>query len=253
MTLNTLLCIFAHPDDELYTAGLLALLATNGVAVHLLCLTRGENGAPGRPRIAPDANLGEVRSLEMACSARVLGAASLTFLNYVDRLDENGGLTEPAHEPAALRAALRAQMARCLPQVVLTHGSDGEYGHPAHRLLHRLVKETVAELEDEKRPFLYTFQAHFPEHPFPKEANHSDSAHRIINVSRFQESHTLPMFACHWTQASWWAHLKSQKQGRPASIPETWRRRPFEAIHRHLPTHPAANDPLEQWLDQHDA
>lgn len=252
MTLNTLLCIFAHPDDELYTAGLLALLASNGVAVHLLCLTRGENGAPGMPRIAPDADLGEIRSREMACAAQALGASSLTFMNYIDRLDETGGMTEPEHDAATLRAELQAHIRRLSPQGVLTHGSDGEYGHPAHKLLHRLVKTAVSEMVAEERPFLYTFMANFPDQPYPDEVNQSDPANRIIDVSAYQESHVLPMLECHWTQASWWAHLKSEKLGRPVTIKEAWRKRPFEGIRRLLPTTPTDTDLLREWLNQHE-
>ncbi|MEZ4589805.1 MAG: PIG-L deacetylase family protein [Chloroflexota bacterium] len=251
MTLNTLLCIFAHPDDELYTAGLLAMLASKGVAVHLLCLTRGENGAPGMPRIAADADLGEIRGREMACAAQALGASSLTFMNYIDRLDETGGMTEPAHDAATLRAELQAQIRRLSPQAVLTHGSDGEYGHPAHKLLHRLVKEAVFEMAEGERPFLYSFMAHFIGQPYLDEVNHSDPADYLIDVRAFQESHVLPMLTCHWTQASWWAHLKSEKLGRPVTIKEAWRKRPFEGIQRQSPPTPTGTDPLGEWLNQH--
>lgn len=251
--LTAVLCIFAHPDDELYTAGLLAHVVTHGVAVHLLCMTRGENGAPGMPRIPADANLGEIRTREMACAARALGAAGLDFLDYVDRLDEDGGMTEPAHAPQQLQAELRAHMDRVAPQLVLTHGSGGEYGHPAHKLLHRMVKRTIMRQES-GGPLLYSFQADFPGHPFPDEVNAGEQAHIVVDVSRYQESHVLPMLECHWTQASWWAYLKSEKLQRPVTIAEAWRRRPLEGLHRHVPppaAQPTGRDVLADWLNRH--
>lgn len=247
------LCVFAHPDDELYTAGLLAHLVTHGVAVHLLCMTRGEHGAPGMPRIPAGANLGEIRAREMACAARTLGAKNLTFMDYVDRLDEDGGMTEPAHDPQQLQAELLGHIDCVAPQLVLTHGSDGEYGHPAHKLLHRMVKQTIME-QGIEGPMLYSFQADFPGHPFPDEVNVSDPAHVLVDVSHYQESHVLPMLECHWTQASWWAHMKSEKLQRPVTIQDAWRRRPVEGLHRHVPPvsgQPLGHDVFLAWLSRH--
>ncbi len=50
MSKSTLLAVLAHPDDESFgMGGTLALYASRGVDVHLVCATRGEVGevAPG--------------------------------------------------------------------------------------------------------------------------------------------------------------------------------------------------------------
>jgi N-acetyl-1-D-myo-inositol-2-amino-2-deoxy-alpha-D-glucopyranoside deacetylase len=42
---NSLVAVLAHPDDESFgMGGTLALYAQKGVAIHLICATRGEAG-----------------------------------------------------------------------------------------------------------------------------------------------------------------------------------------------------------------
>ena len=46
MSNRVLLAVLAHPDDESFgMGGTLALYASRGVDVHLVCATRGEVGA----------------------------------------------------------------------------------------------------------------------------------------------------------------------------------------------------------------
>jgi LmbE family N-acetylglucosaminyl deacetylase len=73
--------IFAHPDDEAF--GPVATLlkeVKDGTEVHLVTLTAGENGTN------PDSltNLGEVRVQEWENAAKLIGAASTTYMGYVD-------------------------------------------------------------------------------------------------------------------------------------------------------------------------
>ena len=81
-----LMCVMAHPDDESLGVGAtLARYRAEGVEIHLVTATRGERGWFG----APDGNpgleeLGKVREAELREAARVLGLASLAFLDYID-------------------------------------------------------------------------------------------------------------------------------------------------------------------------
>ena len=70
------MAVLAHPDDETFgMGGTLALYATRGVHVHLVCATRGEVGM-WTPNIWRGSNLVEVRRVyELRCAARVLGLA----------------------------------------------------------------------------------------------------------------------------------------------------------------------------------
>ncbi|MEM7735243.1 MAG: PIG-L deacetylase family protein [Deinococcota bacterium] len=250
-TLSSVLCVIAHPDDELFNAGTLVHLAQHGVDVHLVCATRGEQGAPGYPPLDDLTELGQVRSQEMNCAAEVIGAASLEFLGYVDETGEDSVLIEFAHDPTQLREDITHAIQQTQAEVIITHGSDGEYGHPAHKLLHRAVCDAANALAS---PLVYSFQASFDGHPDPKNANQSDTADVVVDTACYLESHVMPMFECHRTQSSWWLHLKTQKLGRPATKAEAWHLHPRKGLCRQVPKDTSASqidDIFTRWLAAH--
>ena len=133
-----LMCVFAHPDDEsLAFGGTLALSAAQGIEVSLVSATRGERGWAGDPAAQPGPReLGRLREAELRAAAHALGARHLTFLDYVDgELDR----AEPSEVVAKLVAALR----RDRPDVVVTFGPDGAYGHPDHIAVSRHATAAV--------------------------------------------------------------------------------------------------------------
>lgn len=119
--------ILAHPDDETFGAGGTLLRYTDlGVECHSLSLTRGEASTnhPASGPVSP-AELGRLREAELAESGRRLGLRSTTCLGYPD-----GRLAEaPAGD--VLRD-LVGWLRRVRPDVVITWGPDGGYGHPDH-------------------------------------------------------------------------------------------------------------------------
>ncbi len=125
-----LLAVLAHPDDEsLGFGGTLARYAAEGVAVHLVTATlgdrgrfRGERDGPSHP--GPEA-LARIREGELRAAVDVLGVRSLTLLGYGD-----GRLDEADPDDAVRRIA--AEVRRVRPQVVVTFGPEGAYGHPDH-------------------------------------------------------------------------------------------------------------------------
>lgn len=122
-----LMCVLAHPDDEsLGVGGTLARYAAEGVATSLVMATRGERGWTGDPAANPGLSaLGTLRAAELQAAARVLGLGRVDFLDYVDgELDQ----AEPAEVIGKIAACLRAVR----PQVVVTFGPEGGYGHPDH-------------------------------------------------------------------------------------------------------------------------
>jgi len=241
-----LLCVVAHPDDEtILCGGLLALLARRGVAVHIACLTRGEGGELGEPPRAERANLGEVREQEMVCAVGKLGGKSLTFLGYVDpTVGPDNTLSAPAADPTMLAG----QIINCIQQfnaeVVLSHGSNGEYGHPAHRLVHTTTRIAVASLA-EKAPALYSFAAHYPHHPYPRLANADDPADWVVDVSAVLD-HKEAAARCHATQNALFVRRRSELAGRPLSLREVLFTE--EAVCRQwVGPHPA-EDVLGKWV-----
>jgi N-acetyl-1-D-myo-inositol-2-amino-2-deoxy-alpha-D-glucopyranoside deacetylase len=130
---RVLLAIVPHPDDEAYSiGGTLALAARNGVEVHVLCATRGEGGQSSDPAARSPEQIAAVRMDEMTAACRILGTRPPIFLDYPD-----GGLAA-VNLPDAVGEIVRAIRA-VKPQVVITFGADGVYGHPDHVALHKLV------------------------------------------------------------------------------------------------------------------
>lgn len=139
---NSLLAIFAHPDDEAFRCGgTLALLARRGVHVHVLTFTRGQAGSCGQPPICTREELGVVRTDELLCSCQALGLETPLVLDY-----EDGRLAEVAQDEGVTRVTACIQAIR--PQVLLTWPLHGLSGHPDHSAVSRW---TVAAYQQAKR------------------------------------------------------------------------------------------------------
>ena len=142
-----LLACFAHPDDEAFpVGGALAAHAGRGVAIRLLTTTLGEEGEIRQEGAATRETLPAIRRVELACAVRALGLAEHEVLGYRD-----SGMAKSAsngHPNAYVNAAadevverLVAEIRRFRPQVVLTFGPDGLYGHPDHIAVWRHTTE----------------------------------------------------------------------------------------------------------------
>ncbi len=152
----------AHPDDEtLATGGLIAHLVASGKRVSVLTATRGERG-----EVYPDVtyqNLSDLRVSELARALRTLGADGPAFLGSAPavteprRYEDSGmiwlspGLAGPdpkappdcfANVKTAL-ADLRAWCKHAQPDLLLTYGPAGGYGHPDHVRCHELASEVT--------------------------------------------------------------------------------------------------------------
>jgi N-acetyl-1-D-myo-inositol-2-amino-2-deoxy-alpha-D-glucopyranoside deacetylase len=148
---STLLLVHAHPDDEaIATGGVMARAHDEGHRVVLVTCTGGELGeihnldeASTRPRLA------EVRAEELRQAAEVLGVDRVELLGYRDSgmpgVPENED-PRSFHRAPLLQAAQRlvAILREERPQVVVTYGADGIYGHPDHVKAHEV---TVAALD----------------------------------------------------------------------------------------------------------
>lgn len=122
-----LMCIVAHPDDEsLAMGGTLAKYACEGVETSLVVATRGERGWRGPDSENPgEEMLGAFREKEVREASGILGISHLAFLGYLD-----GDLDEAEDEEVIAR--LVALLRSLRPQVVVTFGPEGLYGHPDH-------------------------------------------------------------------------------------------------------------------------
>ncbi len=126
-----LMAVLAHPDDEsLGFGGTLAKYASEAVDVFLVTATRGEGGRfRGIPR-GDDRHPGAeavagIREAELRAAAAALGICDVSLLGYRDQqLDR----AEPREAIGRIVARVRALR----PDVVVTFGPDGAYGHPDH-------------------------------------------------------------------------------------------------------------------------
>jgi mycothiol S-conjugate amidase len=150
------LTLHAHPDDEASKgAPTMARYHAEGVRTILVCATGGEEGdlhnpslrEPGQPfhGLTPEQEklrLTELRPLELARSAEVIGFDEVVMLGYRD----SGMEDSPANDdPASFHQAdfdeavgrLVAEIRRTRPQVLITYNDDQQgYPHPDHLKVH---------------------------------------------------------------------------------------------------------------------
>jgi len=152
----TLLLVHAHPDDEsISTGGVMMKAKAHGHRVVLATATRGEVGeiynmdeASSRPR------LGEIRTQELKNAGDILGVDRIEFLGYrdsgmVDTADNKDprSFHQAKLEEAAVKLAALMRDER--PDVVVTYGEDGVYGHPDHVKAHFVTNAALDLLERE--------------------------------------------------------------------------------------------------------
>jgi N-acetylglucosamine malate deacetylase 2 len=222
------LVFIAHPDDEtMFAGGTIALLTRAGVLVRVVCATRGEGGEAGEPPLCTRDALGEVRSAELRCAADALGCAGVAFLSFQDPdVGTDGTLGAYAGGPEAVADALMGQLRADAYDALITHGTNGEYGHPGHVLTHRagLMAARQAGMQA-----VFTFGAHFSDHPRPRSSNHDDAADYIVDVSSVFEA-KLAAAECHQTQAALFVRRPSQEAGHPVALRHALLR--VETFHR---------------------
>ena len=138
-----LMCVLAHPDDEsLGTGGTLAKYAAEGVETYLITATRGERGRFGDSEGRPSADvIGRTREAELRAAASELGVREVAVLGHPD-----GALD--SHDRAGALDAIAGHLRRIRPQVVVTFGPEGAYGHPDHIAISQLTSAAVVRAAD---------------------------------------------------------------------------------------------------------
>jgi LmbE family N-acetylglucosaminyl deacetylase len=142
-----LMAVLAHPDDEsLGMGGTLAKYASEGVDVCLITATRGDAGRfrgcrsddEGHPGPAA---VGRIREGELRAAAAVLGLREVSVLGHhdqqLDRVD-----------PCEVVGQIVAHVRRIRPEVVVTFGPDGAYGHPDHIAISQFTTAAMVAAAD---------------------------------------------------------------------------------------------------------
>ena len=132
---SDILVVIAHPDDEVFASGTICLCAERGFRISIASATDGEGGSrDGRP----DASLGKIRREELTLSAQVLGVKEVCFLGQADSAHPDGE-GEGSWNQQGFIDKLAEMIRQQNPQLILTHGPQGGYGHAAHGLVYRSV------------------------------------------------------------------------------------------------------------------
>ncbi len=141
-TRRKLMAVLAHPDDEsLGVGGTLAKYAAEGVEVSVVTATRGDGGRfRGRPRghaehPGQDA-LGTIREAELRAAATALGVRDVSVLGYPDQHLDRA-------DPREAIGRIAAHIRRFRPDVLVTFGADGGYGHPDHIAISQFATAAV--------------------------------------------------------------------------------------------------------------
>ncbi|GMV84312.1 MAG: GlcNAc-PI de-N-acetylase [Dehalococcoidia bacterium] len=143
----TLLAFIPHPDDEAYSfAGTIALAASAGWDCYLECASFGERGKRHDGGPTAPGKVADAREAELRASCRLLGAHPPRFWGLPDG--------ELQHGRGEQRRVTRLIVGR-RPDLVLSLGPDGVYGHPDHIALYRWVTEAWASLPLPRPPLLY--------------------------------------------------------------------------------------------------
>src|SRR3974390_2978294 len=126
-----LMAVLAHPDDEsLGVGGTLAKYASEGIDVFLLTATRGGRGRFQGYRLEDHQHpgplaLADIREGELRAAASALGVREVSILDYHDQQLDRANVGEAV-------AIIARHIRRVQPDVIVTFGPDGAYGHPDH-------------------------------------------------------------------------------------------------------------------------
>ena len=142
-----LMAVLAHPDDEsLGVGGTLAKYASEGVDVCLVTATRGDAGRFRGYRSGEDghpgpAAVGSIREGELRAAAAVLGLRDVSVLGHRDaQLDRA--------DPREVVGQIVTDIRRFRPDVVVTFGPDGAYGHPDHIAISQFTTAAMVAAAD---------------------------------------------------------------------------------------------------------
>lgn len=227
----SILVVSAHPDDEtLFAGGTLAMYAEKGHRVFILETTRGQGGEIGEPPLTTRENLAAFREQEVRKAARTLGVEGIFFLPYIDPYMQINGIARRIEVPLTdFAAAIGGYVQKIEPDLVITHGSNGEYGHPQHVYTHRATR--LALNSGRPNTALISWSAWHKPAERERILNKDDPADMIYDITPW---HAIKVAAalCHRTQ-----HAMFLRNSGTASVPQmVWKTEAFHVWRGPLPS-----------------
>jgi LmbE family N-acetylglucosaminyl deacetylase len=153
MDKSILLC-FAHPDDEVGCAPLVARCVAEGGKATLICATDGDVGDVDEKYLRDYPSIAALRRAELECAAKTAGYTELVTFGYRD--SGMMGTPDNQHERSFWSAPLEEVTARVIdvmrrvrPQIVITFNTFGAYGHPDHIKINQATLAAFHQLQTE--------------------------------------------------------------------------------------------------------
>jgi len=148
---SRLLGIFAHPDDETFCAGgTFARYAEQGAEIMVVSATRGEAGQIRDAAVGNRRTIAAVREAELRLACESLGITKVRCLDYVDGTLADADFSALANEVAEIICEFR-------PDVVITFGPDGGYGHPDHQTISAVTTAACQRTADPPPRLYYSY------------------------------------------------------------------------------------------------
>lgn len=144
--LGTILSVWAHPDDETFSAaGIMTAAVQNKQRVVCVTATKGEAGSQDL-RKWPLQTLARTRSAELQAALEIIGVTEHHWLGYQDG---KCAAVDPKQASQQLSSIIRSVE----PDSILTFGPDGLTGHPDHQAISAWVDGAIQGLSS--RPTVY--------------------------------------------------------------------------------------------------
>ena len=225
-----ILVVSAHPDDEtLFSGGTLAMYAQKGHDVYILETTRGEGGEVGEPPLTTPDNLGAHREREVRKAARILDVRDIFFLPFIDPHMEINGIARPIDVPLdEFSKAIDTYLQQLQPNLVITHGSNGEYGHPQHIFTHQATRQALANGYSDTA--WMSWSAWYARSERERVLNKDDHADIVRDITPWLEIKTAAAL-CHKTQHA----MFLRNSGAPSVVDMIWKTESFHIWRGPLP------------------
>ncbi len=198
-----MMCVVAHADDEIFCAGALAHHTRQGRSLVIVIMTDGAGGPPAYDTKMAKPAIVAMRRKEMQNSANILGAQNVEFLDFEDQGYIAEGVFGPLGvSPDDITQKIRALLDQYQPRVILTHGPDGEYGHPHHVVASQCTTEAFEQWcqhGDDFHGQLYYCCAHHAAAPIPF-SNISVGTDYIFPVTGRNYETRKKVMLCHVSQ-----------------------------------------------------
>ncbi|MGH8104036.1 MAG: PIG-L deacetylase family protein [bacterium] len=225
---KTLLVCFAHPDDEIGTAGTMAAHAARGDRVVLTFLTRGEM-TTAFPKLTQE-QIKKERTKDGEDVAKMLGA-DIHFFDFPDSGVE--GTRASAVEVAKFVAEIK-------PDAVVTWGEawTGGARHPDHQATGKIVRDALSYARFGS--VIAPFEPHRVRAPvFTYRDRHSQIPPVYVDVAKHLDK-ILAVAKYYSERMGWpthdWVLARLNAKGKPANLPyaevfEAWETDPGVVTH----------------------